>query len=102
MVFEGVDGAGKSTLMKGLSQELERRGQNFVVTREPGGTPLAEKIRAESSEIQLPEDLRQLPLELSFGLAEWEQGDDPRTLTERAMLITDATSGSHRAAPNRH
>lgn len=45
LVFEGLDGSGKSTLIQGLSAELKRRGQDFVVTREPGGTPLAEDIR---------------------------------------------------------
>jgi dTMP kinase len=45
LVFEGLDGSGKSTLIRGLSDELRRRNQPFVVTREPGGTPLAEDIR---------------------------------------------------------
>lgn len=43
--FEGLDGSGKSTLMKGVRAELERRGLPVRVTREPGGTPLAEDIR---------------------------------------------------------
>jgi dTMP kinase len=45
IVFEGLDGSGKSTLIKAVSAELERRGKGFVLTREPGGTPLAEEIR---------------------------------------------------------
>jgi len=45
IVFEGLDGSGKSTLIQGLSAELQRRGRSFVLTREPGGTPLAEEIR---------------------------------------------------------
>lgn len=45
IVFEGLDGSGKSTLIKGLTAELESRGQKFRLTREPGGTPLAEEIR---------------------------------------------------------
>ena len=63
---------------------------------------LTEKIRSESSEIQLPGDLANLPLELSFGLAEWEQGDDPQTLTQRAMLGKDGASEDHRSASNKH
>lgn len=43
--FEGVDGAGKSTQLKLLLQFLEDQGVDYVFTREPGGTPLAEKIR---------------------------------------------------------
>jgi len=45
IVFEGLDGSGKSTLIKAVSSGLERRGKGFVLTREPGGTPLAEEIR---------------------------------------------------------
>ena len=44
--FEGLDGSGKSTLIRGLCLELERRGLTVRVTREPGGTPLAEEIRS--------------------------------------------------------
>lgn len=43
--FEGLDGSGKSTLIAGLKAELERRSIKVRVTREPGGTPLAEDIR---------------------------------------------------------
>lgn len=45
LVFEGLDGSGKSTLIQGLSIELTRQKQPFTLTREPGGTPLAEDIR---------------------------------------------------------
>lgn len=45
LAFEGLDGSGKSTLIKALAQELLRRGKEVLVTREPGGTPLGEEIR---------------------------------------------------------
>ena len=45
IVFEGLDGSGKSSLMKQLEDELARRGRAFVRTREPGGTPLGDEIR---------------------------------------------------------
>lgn len=45
IVFEGLDGSGKSTLMRMLSDYLKAQQKNFIVTREPGGTPLAEEIR---------------------------------------------------------
>jgi dTMP kinase len=45
LVFEGLDGSGKSTLIRGLNEELQRSGRRAVLTREPGGTPLAEDIR---------------------------------------------------------
>jgi len=43
--FEGIDGAGKSTHIAGLADALRASGRNVVLTREPGGTPLAEKLR---------------------------------------------------------
>lgn len=45
ITFEGGEGAGKSTLIAKLSQELTHRGYHVLVTREPGGTPLGEHIR---------------------------------------------------------
>lgn len=44
--FEGIDGAGKSTHIEALAAALRERGRTVVRTREPGGTPLAEKLRA--------------------------------------------------------
>lgn len=44
--FEGIDGAGKSTHISGLQQALADAGHAVVLTREPGGTALAEKLRA--------------------------------------------------------
>jgi dTMP kinase len=44
--FEGIDGAGKSTHIEALADEFRSRGRVVVLTREPGGTPLAEKLRA--------------------------------------------------------
>ena len=44
--FEGIDGAGKSSHLEALSTWLTRRGHEVVITREPGGTPLAESLRA--------------------------------------------------------
>lgn len=43
--FEGGEGAGKTTQIKSLSSDLEDKGYDVIVTREPGGTPEAEKIR---------------------------------------------------------
>lgn len=44
--FEGIDGAGKSTHIDALAAALRAQGRTVVLTREPGGTPLAEKLRA--------------------------------------------------------
>lgn len=46
IVIEGIDGSGKSTLAARLSEDLASIGRKVLRTREPGGTPISEKIRA--------------------------------------------------------
>jgi dTMP kinase len=45
ITFEGIDGAGKSTHIDALYAWLRQRGQDVVLTREPGGSTLAEQLR---------------------------------------------------------
>lgn len=45
VTFEGGEGAGKSTLIRGINDELAKMGFSLVLTREPGGTELGEEIR---------------------------------------------------------
>lgn len=45
ITFEGVDGAGKSTHLAWFADTLRERGVDVLVTREPGGTPLGERLR---------------------------------------------------------
>ena len=45
VTFEGIDGAGKSSHIEAAAQWLRARGRRVLVTREPGGTPLAEALR---------------------------------------------------------
>ena len=44
--FEGTEGVGKTTLIRKIYEHLEQQGQQVVLTREPGGTPMAEQIRS--------------------------------------------------------
>ena len=44
--FEGIDGAGKSTHVNSVAEQLRAAGNTVVSTREPGGTSLGEKLRA--------------------------------------------------------
>jgi len=45
ITLEGIDGAGKSSHVDWLAQRLREKGHEVVVTREPGGTPLGERLR---------------------------------------------------------
>jgi len=46
ITFEGLDGCGKSTQLNRLADVLRAEGIDLIVTRQPGGTPIGEKIRA--------------------------------------------------------
>lgn len=45
VTVEGIDGAGKSTHVQALADHFRQQGREVVLTREPGGTPLAETLR---------------------------------------------------------
>jgi dTMP kinase len=45
ITFEGIDGAGKSSHIEPVAAHLRSSGHTVLVTREPGGTPLAERLR---------------------------------------------------------
>jgi dTMP kinase len=57
VVFEGIDGSGKSTLMRQVKQNLVKYDCDVIIVKEPGGTPAGEKIR------QTLLDDKTLPLE---------------------------------------
>lgn len=44
--FEGTEGVGKTTLIRKMFEHFQAQNQDVVLTREPGGTPLAEQIRS--------------------------------------------------------
>lgn len=45
IVCDGSNGAGKSTVLEAIAQHLQQQGLDHVMTREPGGTPIGERIR---------------------------------------------------------
>jgi dTMP kinase len=58
ITIEGVDGAGKTTLVAGLSAALEERGRPVLVLREPGGVEVSERIRELLKDPELAIDPR--------------------------------------------
>jgi dTMP kinase len=96
LTIEGIEGVGKSTQIACLSAALHERNLGHVVTREPGGTPLAEKIRR----LVLTEQQEPLPpsaeLLLMFAARAVHLGNliEPHLMAGRWVLcdrFTDAT-----------
>lgn len=56
IVIEGIDGSGKSTIARNLSSLLEQKGYETVLTKEPGDSPLGQKIRELVQTPQIPID----------------------------------------------
>lgn len=59
ITLEGIEGAGKSTMLNFISEQLQQAGNEVVVTREPGGTHIGEKLREillDNSNDQLSDD----------------------------------------------
>jgi dTMP kinase len=60
LTIEGIEGVGKSTAVKFIEEYLTKAHKNFIITREPGGTPIAEEVRhvlltPQSAEVMVPE-----------------------------------------------
>ncbi len=58
ITVEGIEGVGKSTNIAHLTRAIEKRGYSVLTTREPGGTPMAERIRelvAEHGDESMPD-----------------------------------------------
>ncbi|MCZ6827960.1 MAG: dTMP kinase [Gammaproteobacteria bacterium] len=96
ITLEGLEGVGKSTNMEFIQRKLQEAGIDVDVTREPGGTPLAEKIRAlvlDTADESLP-DLCELLLIFAARSAHLENRIRPALDHGRWVLcdrFTDAT-----------
>ncbi len=66
ITFEGVEGAGKTTNIDYIAEKIKKSGQDFILTREPGGTTLGEKIRELLISNDLPEMHHDTELLLMF------------------------------------
>jgi dTMP kinase len=96
VTLEGIEGVGKSTQVSLLSEALRDRGVAHIVTREPGGTPLAEKIRdlvLAAGDERLP-DAGELLLMFAARAVHLENLIEPELAAGRWVLcdrFTDAT-----------
>jgi dTMP kinase len=107
LAFEGVEGAGKSTQVRLLAESLRGRGVPVVVAREPGSTPLGERIRAttlDAAALDIP-PTSELFLMLAARAAFVEQLVRPAlsraevVIADRFELSTLAYQGAGRGLP---
>ena len=89
IAFEGVEGAGKSTQLELLRRALEGRSPEVVVTREPGGTPAGERIRALLLDPQLELHPRAEALLFAAARAELVEAVIRPALERGAVVLCD-------------
>ena len=85
ITVEGLDGAGKTTLVAGLTRELAARGRELLVLREPGGVELSERIRELVKDPELAVDPRAEALLYAAARAQ--------LVAEQLVPLLDAGSG---------
>ena len=93
IVFEGPDGAGKSSQALALLQKMESSGYPVILTREPGGTPLGESVRTVLKTTSLCEPLSELFLFLAARSELVETVIKP-ALKNNINVISDRFTGS--------
>ena len=88
ITIEGLDGAGKTTLAGALQTELQRRGVDVLLLREPGGVALSERIRALLADPALEVGARAEALLFAAARAQLvEQEVEPRLIEGRWVLL---------------
>jgi len=97
ITFEGGEGAGKSTQIRRLAESLQQAGLHVVVTREPGGTPFAERLRERI--LQGSENFSALSEALLFAAARIDHVDRviAPALRQGAFVLCDRFFDSTRA-----
>ena len=95
LAFEGLDGSGKSSLMRSLEAELKQKKIPFVQTREPGGTVLGEKLRQLILEKSNPAPFPRAEL-LMYEASRAQLVDEliRPALSEKKWILTDRFSAS--------
>lgn len=90
LVFDGSNGAGKTTVIKGVEKYLTLKGFNVLLTREPGGTPIGEKIREVILDPSTPEMCYMTELMLfGAGRAQHVQEKIIPALAQGQIVISD-------------
>lgn len=90
LVFDGSNGAGKTTVIKGVEQYLTSKGFDVLLTREPGGTPIGEKIREVILDPSTPEMCFMTELMLfGAGRAQHVQEKIMPALAQGKIVISD-------------
>lgn len=95
IALEGLDGCGKTTVAKALVAKLEAEGKKVILTREPGGPPVSEQIRAillDNHNTSMTPETEAL-LYAASRAQHWEETIAP-ALQEGKIVISDRWLGS--------
>jgi dTMP kinase len=89
VTFEGIEAAGKSTLIAALAAELRTRGDVVLVTKEPGGTPLGDSLRSVFLDPAMPVDPVAEVMLLNASRAQLVADVIAPALKERTVVLCD-------------
>ena len=102
ITFEGLDGSGKTTQLKHLAAALEAGGNRVVTLRQPGGTPLGDRIRSILLDSRSESDLGAIAPEAEMALMFADRAQSLRqvilpALAEGAIVLCDRYTDSSEA-----